>query len=104
MQELGDSRRKILPETHAAHSKPNLLVSTWSGGHVRIFDRLVRFAVKQRFPPMSTAYLRRSERRRTPRVAIFANLTVEGHTGNEKFKVHTRSLSVSGHGGLTMLD
>jgi hypothetical protein len=53
---------------------------------------------------MSTAYLRRSERRRTPRVAIFANLTVEGHTGNEKFKVHTRSLSVSGHGGLTILD
>jgi hypothetical protein len=54
---------------------------------------------------MSTVPLRRSERRRTTRVAIFANLTVEGDTGgNEKFKVHARSLSVSGHGGLTMLD
>lgn len=54
---------------------------------------------------MSTVHLRRSERRRTPRVAIFANLTIEGSTdGNEKFKVHTHTLSVSGHGGLTILE
>jgi c-di-GMP-binding flagellar brake protein YcgR len=54
---------------------------------------------------MSTLHFRRIERRRTPRVAIFADLTVQGFTEtNEKFKVQTRSLSVSGHGGVTVLD
>jgi c-di-GMP-binding flagellar brake protein YcgR len=54
---------------------------------------------------MSTLHFRRIERRRTPRVAVFADLTVQGYTeNNEKFKVQTRSLSVSGHGGMTILD
>lgn len=54
---------------------------------------------------MSTLHFRRVERRRTGRVAVFADLTVQGLTEtNEKFKVQTRSLSVSGHGGVTVLD
>jgi c-di-GMP-binding flagellar brake protein YcgR len=54
---------------------------------------------------MSTLNFRRVERRRTTRVAVFADLTVQGiNEQNEKFKVQTRSLSVSGHGGLTVLD
>jgi c-di-GMP-binding flagellar brake protein YcgR len=54
---------------------------------------------------MSTLHFRRVERRRTARVALFADLTVQGISqNNEKFKVQTRSLSVSGHGGLTVLD
>lgn len=54
---------------------------------------------------MPTLQLRRGERRRTARVSVFVDLTVQGITEqNEKFKVRTRSLSVSGHGGLTVLD
>jgi hypothetical protein len=54
---------------------------------------------------MSTLHFRRVERRRTPRVAVFANLTIQGYDeANEKFKLQTRSHSVSGHGGLTILD
>ena len=54
---------------------------------------------------MSTLHFRRVERRRTARVAVFADLTVQGfNQNNEKFKIQTRSLSVSGHGGLTVLD
>lgn len=54
---------------------------------------------------MSTLHFRRVERRRTARVSVFADLTVQGiNEQNEKFKVQTRSLSVSGHGGLTVLD
>jgi c-di-GMP-binding flagellar brake protein YcgR len=54
---------------------------------------------------MSTLHFRRVERRRTGRVSVFADLTVQGiNEQNEKFKVQTRSLSVSGHGGLTVLD
>ena len=54
---------------------------------------------------MSTLHFRRIERRRTPRVAVFADLTVQGYSeNNEKFKLQTRSLSVSGHGGMTILD
>jgi len=54
---------------------------------------------------MSTLHFRRIERRRTARVSVFADLTVQGFTeNNEKFKVQTRSLCVSGHGGLTILD
>jgi hypothetical protein len=38
-------------------------------------------------------------------VAVFADLTVQGYTeNNEKFRVQTRSLSVSGNGGMTILD
>lgn len=54
---------------------------------------------------MSTLHFRRIERRRTARVAVFVDLTVQGfNQSNEKFKIQTRSLSVSGHGGLTVLD
>jgi c-di-GMP-binding flagellar brake protein YcgR len=54
---------------------------------------------------MSTFHFRRVERRRTARVAVFVDLTVQGfNQNNEKFKIQTRSLSVSGHGGLTVLD
>lgn len=54
---------------------------------------------------MSTIHFRRNERRRTTRIAVFADLIVQGlNENNEKFKIQTRSLSVSGHGGLTVLD
>jgi c-di-GMP-binding flagellar brake protein YcgR len=54
---------------------------------------------------MSTFHFRRIERRRTTRIAVFADLTIQGFDEkNEKFKIQTRSLSVSGHGGLTVLD
>ena len=54
---------------------------------------------------MSTLHFRRVERRRTARVTVFADLTVQGISEqNQKFKIRTRSLSVSGHGGLTVLD
>jgi hypothetical protein len=54
---------------------------------------------------MSTLHFRRVERRRTPRVAVFADLIVQGYDeDNEKFKIQTRSHSVSGHGGMTILD
>lgn len=54
---------------------------------------------------MSTLHFRRNERRRTTRVSVFADLTVQGYTeNNEKFKIQTRSISVSGHGGMTVLD
>jgi c-di-GMP-binding flagellar brake protein YcgR len=54
---------------------------------------------------MPTLHFRRGERRRTARVSVFADLTVQGiDEQNERFKVRTRSLSVSGHGGLTVLD
>lgn len=54
---------------------------------------------------MPTLHFRRGERRRTARVSVFADLTVQGvNEHNERFKVRTRSLSVTGHGGLTVLD
>lgn len=54
---------------------------------------------------MSVIHFRRIDRRRTPRVSVFADLTVQGYTEqNEKFKVHTRSICVNGHGGMTVLD
>lgn len=54
---------------------------------------------------MSTLHFRRVERRRTARVTVFADLVVQGISeGNQKFKIRTRSLSVSGHGGMTVLD
>src|SRR2546422_1987346 len=54
---------------------------------------------------MPTLHFRRVERRRTPRVAVFANLTIQGYDeDNEKFRIQARSHSVSGHGGMTILD
>jgi c-di-GMP-binding flagellar brake protein YcgR len=54
---------------------------------------------------MSTIHFRRNERRRTPRVSVFADLIVQGlNENNEKCKIQTRSLSVNGYGGLTVVD
>ena len=54
---------------------------------------------------MSTLHFRRVERRRTDRVSVFEDLTVQGFTeNNEKFNLQKRTLSVSGYGGLTILD
>jgi len=54
---------------------------------------------------MPTLHFRRVERRRTPRVAVFADLIIQGYDeDNEKFKIQARSHSVSGHGGMTILD
>src|SRR5438132_13393351 len=53
---------------------------------------------------MATLHCRNGERRRTVRVSVFVDLTVQGIEGqNQRFKTRTRSLSVSGHGGLTVL-
>jgi c-di-GMP-binding flagellar brake protein YcgR len=53
-------------------------------------------------PPL---HFRRVERRRTPRVAVSVNLTIQGNDEtNEKFRIQARSHSVSGHGGMTILD
>lgn len=54
---------------------------------------------------MATFHFRRCERRRTARLSVFADLTIQGVTArNERFRVQTRTVSVSGHGGLTVLD
>ena len=54
---------------------------------------------------MPILHFRRVERRRTPRVAVFASLTIQGYNeGDEKFRIQARSHSVSGHGGMTILD
>ena len=54
---------------------------------------------------MPTLHFRRVERRRTPRVVVSANLTIQGYDqANEKFRIQARSRSVSGHGGMTVLD
>ena len=54
---------------------------------------------------MPVLNFRRCERRRTARISVFADLTIQGVTDrNERFKVQTRSVSVSGHGGLMVLD
>jgi len=54
---------------------------------------------------MPTLRCRQGERRRTARISVFADLTVQGiNKQNERFKVRSRSLSVSEHGGLTVLD
>ena len=54
---------------------------------------------------MATLHCRNGERRRTTRVSVFADLTVQGiDERNERFKIRTRSVSVSGHGGMTVLD
>jgi hypothetical protein len=55
--------------------------------------------------PMATIHFRRVDRRRTPRVALFVDLIVQGVTHeSESFRSRTRSHSVSGHGGSMMLE
>jgi len=54
---------------------------------------------------MPILHFRRVERRRTPRVAVSVNLIIQGYNeDNEKFKIQARSYSVSGHGGMTILN
>jgi c-di-GMP-binding flagellar brake protein YcgR len=54
---------------------------------------------------MATLHFRRIERRRTARVALCVDLTVRGETSNNgMFEAQTQTLSVSGHGGMMVLD
>jgi hypothetical protein len=54
---------------------------------------------------MGTLHFRRIERRRTARVALCMDLIVHGETeSNGNFRVATRTLSVSGHGGMMVLE
>ena len=54
---------------------------------------------------MGTLHFRRIERRRTSRVALCVDLIVHGETeSNGKFKAEARTLSVSGHGGMMVLE
>jgi c-di-GMP-binding flagellar brake protein YcgR len=54
---------------------------------------------------MGIVHFRRIERRRTARVALCVDLIVHGATqSNGAFKVEARTLSVSGHGGMMLLE
>jgi hypothetical protein len=53
---------------------------------------------------MGTLHFRRIERRRTARVALCVDLIVHGETENGKFKAEARTVSVSGHGGMMVLE
>ena len=54
---------------------------------------------------MGTLHFRRVERRRTARVALCVELIVQGSTENNRtFKVKARTLSVSRHGGMMVMD
>jgi c-di-GMP-binding flagellar brake protein YcgR len=54
---------------------------------------------------MGLVHFRRIERRRTARVALCVDLIVHGETeSNEAFKAEARTLSVSKHGGMMVLE
>ena len=54
---------------------------------------------------MGTQHFRSIERRRTARVALCVDLIVHGETESSgRFKAETRTLSVSGHGGMMALE
>ena len=54
---------------------------------------------------MGIVHFRRIERRRTARVALCVDLVVQGETQSHgTFKVAARTLSVSGHGGMMVLE
>jgi c-di-GMP-binding flagellar brake protein YcgR len=54
---------------------------------------------------MGTLHFRRIERRRTARVALCVDLIVHGETeSNGAFKAEARTLSVSKHGGMMVLE
>jgi hypothetical protein len=54
---------------------------------------------------MSLLHFRRVERRRTRRAVMCINVLVFGEVeGGEKFRYWTRSVSVSGHGGVVLLE
>lgn len=54
---------------------------------------------------MALLHYRRIERRRTGRATMCINVLVYGeHASGEKFRYWTRSISVSGHGGVMLLE
>jgi chemotaxis receptor (MCP) glutamine deamidase CheD len=54
---------------------------------------------------MATVHFRRIERRRTARVALCVDLIVRGEMqGDGAFEAETHTLSVSGYGGMMVLD
>ena len=54
---------------------------------------------------MATLHFRRIERRRTARVALCVDLIVRGETQNNgTFEAQTQTVSVSGYGGMMVLD
>lgn len=54
---------------------------------------------------MALLHFRRVERRRTARASLCMNLLVYGETGaGEKFRYWTKSVSVSAHGGVLLLE
>ena len=54
---------------------------------------------------MRTLHFRSVERRRTVRVTLCVELIVQGSTENNgRFKVKARTLSVSRHGGMIVMD
>ena len=54
---------------------------------------------------MRTLHFRSVERRRTVRVTLSVELIIQGSTGNNgTFKVKARTLSVSRHGGMIVMD
>jgi c-di-GMP-binding flagellar brake protein YcgR len=54
---------------------------------------------------MGNLHFRRVERRRTARVSLCVDLVVQGSTENEgTFNAEARTLSVSGHGGMMVMD
>jgi hypothetical protein len=79
---LGDEPRRLARSSPGANSKKRKVPRT-----------------------MPILHFRRVERRRTPRVAVFVNLIIQGYDeDNEKFRIQARSHLVSGHGGMTILD
>ena len=54
---------------------------------------------------MALLHYRRIERRRTGRATMCINVLVYGeHVSGEKFRYWTRSIAVSGHGGVVLLE
>jgi hypothetical protein len=54
---------------------------------------------------MALIHFRSKERRRTARVTLSMSVQVQGKGGcGEKFTFHTRTLTVSGHGGMMVLE
>jgi hypothetical protein len=54
---------------------------------------------------MALLHYRRIERRRTGRATMCINVLVYGeHVSGEKFRYWTRSIGVSGHGGVVLLE
>jgi hypothetical protein len=53
---------------------------------------------------MATLHFRRIERRRTARAVLRVDLMVRGEADSGTFEVQTQTLSVSGYGGMMVMD